>query len=137
VCCPEVPLLSSYDTRPPEEFWEKFPFTPVPEIPESTIDTEALLSLVKKHQNVLLDSQRKRAFSCVNFITNGADAFQRSECPACFLSNTENTIVFGKEVTDTIANWVKKKYAAGPFSEPPFKKFRVNTLMAIKQGDKV
>jgi hypothetical protein len=26
-----------------------------------------------------------------------------------FLSNTENTIEFGKEVTDTIANWVTKE----------------------------
>ena len=44
---------------------------------------------------------------------------------------------YGKEVTDTIAHWVKSGFAAGPFDSPPLSKFRVNSLAAVPQDGKV
>jgi hypothetical protein len=43
----------------------------------------------------------------------------------------------GHVVTDTIADWVKSDFVAGPFSSPPFKNFRSNCLVAIEQPNKV
>jgi hypothetical protein len=40
-------------------------------------------------------------------------------------------------VTDSLASWLKKGFAAGPFDFPPFPKFRSNALLAIHQGEKV
>jgi hypothetical protein len=40
-------------------------------------------------------------------------------------------------VADTIATWLKRGYASGPFKEPSLAKFRSNCLMAVDQGRKV
>ncbi len=40
-------------------------------------------------------------------------------------------------MTDTLADWIRKGFVAGPFSEPPLKKFRSNPLMAVVQKTKV
>jgi hypothetical protein len=40
-------------------------------------------------------------------------------------------------ITDSIAQWVKNRFVAGPFHNPPFKDFRCNMLMAKKEKTKV
>jgi hypothetical protein len=44
---------------------------------------------------------------------------------------------YGEQVADTIANWVKNGFVAGPFDQPPLPNFRVNPLLAVDQGEKV
>jgi hypothetical protein len=46
-------------------------------------------------------------------------------------------LIYGKEMTDTVADWVKNKYVAGPFDHPPLCNFRCNALMAVVQPDKI
>jgi hypothetical protein len=135
--CPEIPVREEYRSSPPDSFWDKFPFNPLPTEPISGLKVHELEELVKKNSELLTVHQRQRAERCIYDLKNGAEAFQKYQLPPCFLANTESTFEYGKEVTDTIAVWVKKGFAAGPFAEPPVKNFRVNTLMAIKQGEKV
>jgi hypothetical protein len=135
--CPEIPPLSSYQTSPPESFWSKFPFNPMPKEPATKLDIRALKDLVTEKKEFLTSCQILRAEKCIDYLVNGADAFQKFPLPSCFLKNADSTFEFGKEVTDTIAVWVKKGFAAGPFVTPPLKNFRSNSLMAIKQGEKV
>ena len=40
-------------------------------------------------------------------------------------------------MTDELASGIKKGFIAGPFSKPPLKEFRSNTMNAIKQKDKI
>ena len=51
--------------------------------------------------------------------------------------NAHSAVENGKFMTDQIANWIKKKFVAGPFAKPPVKGFRVNPLMAAVQKTKV
>ena len=60
-----------------------------------------------------------------------------SELPAVSCKNASTTFQYDETITDNIATWVKEGFAAGPFSEPPLKKFRVNSILATKQNDKV
>ena len=44
---------------------------------------------------------------------------------------------FRELVTDNLATWLKKDLVCGPFDTPPLDTFRVNSLMAIDQNEKV
>jgi len=85
----------------------------------------------------MLPHQFARAKKALNFLRYGAPAYQKISLPGCKVSNTPSTAEYGADVADTIASWVKKGFASGPFSEPPLDKFRVNCLMAVNQGSKV
>jgi hypothetical protein len=109
----------------------------MPTTPLTNINVKALQNLIEEKKQRLTEQQLLRAYRCIDYLVNGADAFQKSPLPACFLKNADSTFDFWREVTDTIAVWVKKGFAAGPFKTPPIKNFRCNTLMAIQQGEKV
>ncbi len=66
-----------------------------------------------------------------------APAFQKSEPPGCFINNSQNTIRYGKEITDYIATWVAEGYAAGPFEGLLCPHFHGNPLLAVVQPGKV
>jgi hypothetical protein len=51
--------------------------------------------------------------------------------------NAKTALENGREMTDVLATWIKKKYVAGPFEEPPCEGFRANPLMAAVQKTKV
>jgi hypothetical protein len=59
------------------------------------------------------------------------------ELPSCHCKNSNSTLKFAAEVTDTIASWVKQGFVCGPFKNPPVSNFRVNPLVAVDQDDKV
>lgn len=82
-------------------------------------------------------AEKTRAIKCLKNFELGADSFQKTELPSCFVSNCKSTIKHGGLVTDTLATWIKKDFVAGPFDSPPFDNFRVNCLMAVDQKDKV
>ncbi len=110
---PEVPILHKYDGPAPDSFWKSFP------------------------KCKMLPHQFARAKKALDFLKNGAPAYQKTILPACKIMNTPSTAQYGLEVADTIATWVKKGIVSGPFREPPLPKFRVNCLMAVNQGTKV
>jgi hypothetical protein len=82
-------------------------------------------------------AEQKRAAQSIKDLQCGAKSFQRTVLPACHIPNASNIENFGKEVSDTVASWVKKGFAAGPFTSPPCKNFRVNRVLAIQQNEKV
>lgn len=134
---PEIPKLPSYDKDPGEEFWKKFPFRALPVKPESNVNGELLKEKFVENAEKLTNSQLKRGFKAANMIIEGAHCCQRNDLPACMQKNADNTLLHGEAVTDTVASWIKDKFVAGPFKEPPTSKFRVNCLMAIDQGLKI
>jgi hypothetical protein len=53
------------------------------------------------------------------------------------VKNSRAAITHGAQVTDSIACWIKKGFVAGPFKSPPFSNFRLNSILAVEQPDKV
>ena len=129
--------LSDYSVAPPEVFWDTFPKNSLPEVISSSIDVEQFKKLIRDNSTLLTECEIVRGESCINSLLNGADSAQNNVLPACHCANAKSSTENGPEVTDEIANWCKKKYIAGPFKYPPLPMFRVNSLMAIVQPNKV
>ncbi len=134
---PEIPSLESYDGVADESFWKMFPKSPLPEVAETQIDMQNLERQVAKVKLFLTSAQLKRAGKAIEYLKHGAPSHQATELGACHVANSSKTVMNGRVVTDNIATWIKMKYATGPFSEPPIKKFRVNPLLAVVQPTKV
>jgi hypothetical protein len=134
---PEVPTLSSYSGKAPDSFWKNFPKNELPEKVQTKINTEVLEGKIENAKEKMLPHQFARAKKALSFLCYGAPAYQKVSLPGCKVSNTPSTAEYGVDVANTIASWVKKGFASGPFSEPPLDKFRVNCLMAVNQGTKV
>jgi hypothetical protein len=131
-----LPELKDYSSPAPDSFWLSFPRFQIPPQPETSIDIKALASLVDNNSTLLLSSEVKRAKKCIEYLSNGAPAFQSETLGACFIKNSTNAITYGPSVTNTIASWVSKKFVAGPFSTPPLPNFRVNSILAVPQPNK-
>ena len=135
--CPEIMKLKNYSEPPPSEFWDTFPSNPLPCTIESNVNAEKLNLIAQENRHLLTECEFKRAECCVNSLMYGAESFQKYVLPACHSSNAKSSTENGFEVTDEVGNWCKKKYVAGPFKYPPLPMFRVNSLMAIIQPNKV
>ncbi len=73
----------------------------------------------------------------MDFIKDGAPSHQISELPGVFCKNAKSAYIHGESLSDTLADWVVKKFVAGPFDQPTVKRFRVNSLLMVPQKDKV
>jgi hypothetical protein len=135
--CPEIPVLEDYRADPGDKFWEKFPTCPLPDIAMSRIVTGALNAKIVENSSAMLSSEIARGGRVIDNLRNGASSFQKGPLPSCYVENTASTYKNGESVTDVVASWVKAGFAAGPFSVPPVSGFRVNSLAAIPQGEKV
>ncbi len=62
--------------------------------------------------------------------------FQSTKLKGCNVKNSKAAIKYGKEVSDTIADWIAKDFVAGPFNNPPVPEFRANSILAIPQANK-
>jgi len=133
----EIPVLDCYDGQPNVEFWSKFPANHNINKIESKVNIENLKFWISKLESKLTASQKHRANKTVEFFEKGAPAYQKSTLPSCFVKNAGSTKNFGPQVSDNIASWIKKGFACGPFINPPFKKFRVNPIIAIPQSNKI
>ena len=67
----------------------------------------------------------------------GAQTSLKFPLPGIFSKNAKSAFEHGSLLTDIIAHWVKSEMVAGPFDFPPLENFRVNSLMAVKQKNKV
>jgi hypothetical protein len=135
--CPEIVELVDYNISPSKEFWDKFPQNPIPSSILTSVNVSELVKLVEENISELTECEVKRALTCAHFLTEGANSCQDIVLPACHSANAKSSLENGPEVTDEVANWVKKKYIAGPFKYPPLPMFRVNSLMAIVQPGKI
>lgn len=93
--------------------------------------------LIEQVKTKLTIHQILRAKKCISYLRSGAPAFQIKELPPIFCKNVPSTAKHGQLVTDTIAVWIKKGFASGPFESPPLAPFRVNPLIAVEQHGKV
>jgi hypothetical protein len=116
---------------------EKFPKKDLPTSAETEINVKELEEKVKALKSSMTIHQFERSMKAVDYLKNGAPAFQKNTLPGCFVKNADSTLRHGKEITDNIATWVSEGYAAGPFDSPPCANFRVNPLIAVVQPGKV
>jgi hypothetical protein len=137
VLCPDLPILHSYIGTPPDSYWSQFPKCDLLTSIQCDIDIEELSRRILKNEEVLSEAELNRAKVCLADLLEGVSSFQRTELPPVLVDNGANIDKYGREVADTIASWVRKGFAAGPFKEPPVKDFRVNRLLAIQQNEKV
>ncbi len=134
---PNIPTLKDYGTPPKATFWDNFPNKDLPIIAETDINVSLLEEKVKALKASMTDHQFERSMKAVDYLKNGAPAFQKNILPGCFVKNAESTLKYGREITDNIATWVSEGYAAGPFDSPPCANFQVTPLIAVVQPGKV
>ena len=115
--CPEIDTLADYSIDPPSTFWDKFPKNPLPMLPKTSIDVCKLQEKVDSVKSKMTSAQKLRACECIKSLIEGADSCQKSSLPPCFCQNAKSTYIYGEEVTDTIASWVKQKFVSGPFDQ--------------------
>jgi hypothetical protein len=118
-------------------FWKKFPFRPLPAKVSSNADPDKLEHKLYKLKGKLLASELKRGLKAVEYLRKGASVHPIRPLGPCFVPNSAVAVKFGEEVTDSIANWITKGFAAGPFISPPLEKFRCNSILAVTQPRKV
>ena len=135
--CPEIPTLDNYSAGAHSVFWKNFPKADLPTSVKPRICVDNFISLIKRVENKLTASQKARAWKTIDYLLNGAPAHQKSPLPPCFVRNGTSAFKYGREVTDTVACWIKNGFACGPFDNPPFKNLRVNPIMAVPQDGKV
>jgi hypothetical protein len=82
-------------------------------------------------------AQENRAKKCIDLLTNGGSSGQRTNLPPCFQKNTLSVTEFVEQVVDIVTSWIKDRFAAGPFTQPPLPCFRVIRLMAVDQGENI
>ncbi len=134
---PDIPVMTDYDGVLPEPFWEKFPSNALPTKIFTKVKVDVLEEKIESCKLKLLRSEYFRAKKCVQYLRDGAPAFQLKELPSCIVKNSATALKFGPEVTNVIASSVEKKYACGPFKSPPVRNFRANSLIAVPQPGKV
>jgi hypothetical protein len=132
-----IPKLSNYSRDPGPDFWSKFPSNTNSLKVSSSVNVNRFKFHLNNVNTNLLVSEKLRGKRCVKNLLRGAPSAKKNALPACSVRNAYSAIKHGYVMTDTIAEWVKNDYVAGPFVEPPFKNFRSNCLVAIEQPTKV
>ncbi len=86
----------------------------------------------------MTECQKMRAERAIQNLRLGGKSYQMSPpLPAVFCDNAKTTFKYGDTITDNIASWIKKGFVSGPFDQAPEKLFRVNSILATKQKEKV
>jgi len=134
---PQLPVLDDYDAPAPAEFWKTFPFNPLPAGPSTAVRADKLKILIKRYGGSWSQSKRRVAARAVKNLLKGAKPAMAKDLPPLDATNAGTAILNGREVTDTIADWIQKGFVAGPFDEPPLKNFRCNPIMAVIQPSKI
>ena len=130
--------LKDYKGKAPKEFWEIFPKSDLPKEPSTGVNVRNLEKMLEEEKEHLLSQQLARGARVCKNLREGASACQK-EPPlgSEHVKHAKSTFLYGEVITDNVATWVKEGFVAGPFDEPPTKKFRSNSILAVKQGEKV
>ena len=100
---------------PHNSFWETFPKRGIPASAQTPVDIDVFEGLIEQVKPKFTVHQILRAKKCISFLRSRAPAFQIKELPPIFCENVPSTAKRGQLVTDTIAVWIKKGFASGPF----------------------
>jgi len=106
-------------------------------VPRTPVNVPNLQRLLSAHSSDLTKAQKIRGEKVVTEMTEGVDALQTVELPAAIIPNSGSVFQYGEIFTDVLAFWIRQGFVAGPFSSPPCAGFRANSMMAIKQKEKV
>ena len=134
---PEIPKLDDYKICPPVGYWKSFPFRDLPSRPTTKVNVKALSELIKERSQKMRNSEILRAKKAVDFLSKGAPSHQLKNLPAISCNNSESAYIYGVNLSDTIAEWIKEGYVSGPFIYPPVKNFRSNPLKMVPQKGKI
>ncbi len=121
-----LPALEDYSGPAPEAYWSQFPGNR-PGQGKSLVDHIELVKLAQEHGCEDWD----RLFKVCQDLKYGADIGCREHFRApVYSKNASSAFAFGEQVSDEIANWIKKGFAAGPFleSEVPAEA-KINSIM--------
>jgi hypothetical protein len=134
---PGIPVLKSYTADPGPQFWKVFPSNGLPASPRTKVNTQVLDFKLCQYKNRILQSEYIRGKRLLQDLVEGASSSQKRDIPGCVVRNSYSTSIYGREVTDSVASWLSKGFAAGPFDSPPLARFRSNCIIAVKQCEKV
>ena len=134
---PEVQKLDDFSILAPDSFWETFPKNLGLTASVTNLDTDAFEDILKESAEVLTTAEIMRGEKSIKFLREGGPAYQKTPLPSCSVENAPSAVKLGDIVTDNIATWIKKDFVSGPYDCPPLDNFRVNSLMALDQNDKV
>jgi len=109
----------------------------MPDKISTPIYVQRLKRLIGKHKKNWTSFEKLIAKRAVIILTEGAKSETTHFLPPLRAKNATSAFVYGKELTDTIASWIDKKFVSGPFDHPPLVNFRSNPLMAVVQPNKV
>jgi hypothetical protein len=132
----DIPFLPSYGVPPDSKFWELFPSN-FPKSVKSPVNVTVLESYISKCWHDWTDTEKRSAQKAVKRIKGEIPVKLKYELPPLWEKNAASAIENRKQMTDTLADWVRKGFVAGPFDGPPTKTFRANPLMAVVQRTKV
>ena len=134
----EIPELASYIVDPGEDFWKIFPRRDLPKRAETRLNVRNLAKELKKEEERMSDTEKRRARQLLEDLTRGAGAYQKEPAlPPVTVQNSESAFKYGRLLTDKIASWIKKGFVAGPFDNPPVPGFRANPLAVIERNQKI
>jgi hypothetical protein len=132
----EIPRLQDYTEKPSNNFWSVFPSN----FPTKTclkVDAGKQEILVRKHAVNWTEIEKQSAKKAIKRLRGDLPIELKKDLPGLVEKNAKSAFENGEQITDTLADWVKKGFVAGPFDSPPTKKFRANPLMAVVQRTKV
>ena len=121
-----LPALDRYDKAAPDHYWEQFPVYK-PETGQALVNHRVLVEMAQEHGCEDWD----RLFRVCQDLRYGADIGCRGAYRApSFSKNANSSFKFGEQVSDEIASWLKKGFAAGPFTEEEVPaEAKVNSIM--------
>jgi len=134
---PLLPRLASYDKPAPPEFWDFFPFRPLPVAPTTVVNVSRLEDLLEEHSSSATLSERLRGAAAVHELRHGADAHQAHRLPGAIIPNSGSVYQHGEQFSDSVCAMHNAGFLAGPFSEPPLPDFRSNSMIAAERKGKV
>jgi hypothetical protein len=132
----EIPVLENYAENPDLQFWKCFP-TNYPTGLCKKVNTEKFEGYVNKHWEKWVLPKKKVALDALRNLKGKNEVKFVKRLGPLSESNARSAIKNGRYITDSIVNWVKAGFVAGPYTKNPFPLFRVNPLMAAEQKTKV
>ena len=135
---PEIPLLPYYENDPGVDFWDKFPYNPLPDPdkPNTPIDGEAFGRLYIPLMDEFTPDVQAQMIKCQADLLFGADSLvDFDKVQPLYDPNSKSLFKpkVGSLFTDQLVSLVKKKYVSGPFAKKPFENLRINSMFCVEQ----
>ena len=107
-------MLADYSGLAPKEFWAAFPSNPLPAGPTTAVRVDRLKILIRRYGKNWSAAKKRVAKRAIKNLSRGAKPAFKRDLPAVAVPNAGTATLHGREITDTIADWVSKGYVAGP-----------------------